>query len=230
MSLKKGEQKRIIHKYNYLHRTKKYKKQQHIFINKIKSGSLAEIGEYHKTHFSNLFYKKITLWNYDIDKYENNKFMDKLLLTACEYRSIIVIDFLKQLFDNDYFDYILYLCCTHNCAKSFKWLFNEILLYNKIPKRLINYYFSLNELFEMACDNGFIKIAEFIKSLFPSKYVIGPNNFDGSYDYQIRTKKEIHFQSKLFLLWLSSSVSPDNNNIFYKIPHDVSRYIIEVFV
>ena len=84
--------------------------------------------------------------------------------------------------------------------------------------------------FCVACENGRIKVAQWLQTLKPYLYVINYNN-DGSYkDYYIRSKKEVLWEQRKTLLWLASNESPNKNSLFYRIPQDVSRYIISNYL
>lgn len=89
----------------------------------------------------------------------------------------------------------------------------------------------LNEFaFCYSCINGHLNVAKWLQTLKPYLYVINYNE-DGSYkDYYIRSKEEERWQKRKYLIWLASDNSPNKKSILYKIPPDVSRYIISNFL
>ena len=81
-----------------------------------------------------------------------------------------------------------------------------------------------------ACWGGHLLVVQWLQTLKPYLYVINYND-DGSYkDYYIRSKKEVLWEQRKTLLWLASNESPNKNSLFYKIPQDVSRYIISQYL
>jgi hypothetical protein len=42
--------------------------------------------------------------------------------------------------------------------------------------------------------------------------------------------KEINWLNKMYPVWLASNESPCKSNLFYRIPEDVSRYIISQYL
>ena len=94
-----------------------------------------------------------------------------------------------------------------------------------------------NSAFRYACERDHLKVAEWLRTLKPFLYIINYNTDDrySSYyirtkDYYIRTKEEARWQKIKYLVWLSSTQSPNVNCIFYKLPNDISRYIIQNFL
>jgi hypothetical protein len=73
-------------------------------------------------------------------------------------------------------------------------------------------------------------VAQWLQSLKPNLYVINYND-DGSYKgYYVRSKEEARWQQRKTLVWLASDQSPNKKSLFYKIPQDVSRYIISNYL
>jgi hypothetical protein len=71
-------------------------------------------------------------------------------------------------------------------------------------------------------------IGDWFQSINPYLYVINYGE-DGSYkDYLIRSVEEERWEKRKLLVWLASDLTPDKNNLFYRIPQDVSRYIIQM--
>ena len=84
--------------------------------------------------------------------------------------------------------------------------------------------------FRYACLNGHLLVTQWLQSIKPNLYVIN-YNVDGSYkDYYIRTFEEALWSKRLIPLWLASNDSPCKKNLFYRIPEDVSRYIISNYL
>ena len=97
-------------------------------------------------------------------------------------------------------------------------------------KSCINISFGNEHSFRYACENGRLEIAQCLQTFKPNLYVINYNE-DGTYkDYYIRSKEEERWEQRKQLVWLASNESPCKNNIFYKIPEDVSRYIISCYL
>jgi ankyrin repeat protein len=88
--------------------------------------------------------------------------------------------------------------------------------------------------FDFACKRCYYKdIAVWLQTLNPEKYVIYWNE-DGSINgYKIRTQKEINrerrWEQRKYLVWLASNQCPERlqKNILYRLPNDVSRYLIK---
>ena len=86
------------------------------------------------------------------------------------------------------------------------------------------------ELFWIACLSGYLLVAQWLQSLKPHLYVINYNN-NGSYKgYYIRSKEEARWEQRKTLVWLASDQSPNKKSIFYRMPQDVSRYIISNYL
>ena len=86
------------------------------------------------------------------------------------------------------------------------------------------------EVFRNACTQGHLLVAQWLLELKPNLYVINYNN-DGSYkDYYIRSKEEARWEQRKYLVWLASDQSPNKKSLFYKIPQDISRYIISNYL
>ena len=75
-----------------------------------------------------------------------------------------------------------------------------------------------------------VKVAQWLQSLKPYLYVIYYNE-DSSYKgYYIRNKEEERWERRKSLVWLASDQSLNKERLFYKMPQDVSRYIISNYL
>jgi hypothetical protein len=84
--------------------------------------------------------------------------------------------------------------------------------------------------FMYACVYGRLLVAQWLQSLKPNLYVINYND-DGSYKgYYIRSKEEARWEHRKYLVWLASNESPNKKSLFYRMPQDVSRYIISNYL
>jgi hypothetical protein len=70
-----------------------------------------------------------------------------------------------------------------------------------------------------------LSVAKWIQSLCPHLYVINDSG-----EYYIRREAEKRWQSRKYACWLASNNSPNKDSVFYKIPEDVSRYIISNYL
>ena len=101
-------------------------------------------------------------------------------------------------------------------------------LLNENPQ--INISVRDEEAFRSACHWGHLNVAEWLRTLKPYLYVIN-YTADGKYvGYYVRAKKEVRWEQIKYLVWLSSSHSPNANCMLYKLPNDISRYIIQNFI
>ena len=82
--------------------------------------------------------------------------------------------------------------------------------------------------FRWACENGHLKVCQWLQSLKPYLYVIHYYKNGGYESYSIRSKEEAKWQQRKYLVWLASNESPNKESILYKVPQDVSRYIINM--
>jgi ankyrin repeat protein len=79
-----------------------------------------------------------------------------------------------------------------------------------------------------ACKKKHLNIAHLLQKK-SNLYVIN-YGVNGEYvGYYIRTKEEANWEKRKYLVWLASKYCPDTNkkSILYKMPNDVSRYLIE---
>ena len=118
-------------------------------------------------------------------------------------------------------DAFRYAC--HKChLEVAKWLLHV--------RPQINISIFDNYVFSYACKQGHLNVAEWLRTLKPYLYTIN-YNADGSYaGYYVRAKEEVRWQKTKYLVWLSSPHSPNTKCILYKLPNDVSRYIIQNFI
>ena len=77
--------------------------------------------------------------------------------------------------------------------------------------------------------NKYLEIAQWLESLKPNLYKIIYDD-DGSYKDYFIDYKEILWQKRKYPVWLASDQTPCKKNLFYKMPQDVSRYIIQKFL
>lgn len=108
--------------------------------------------------------------------------------------------------------------CSSGHLNVVQWLFQL--------KPTINICAEGHFAFKQACIRVRLNVAEWLKSLKPNLYVINYNE-NGTYKgYYIRTKEEEKWQCKKYMVWLRCNDSPNKTSIVYKLPTDVSRYMI----
>jgi hypothetical protein len=129
--------------------------------------------------------------------------------------------------------YIFVLCCeigNVNCLQ-------------KLTQKMKTCKLKINELktcYDIALQNNYIEILLMLSKWFSYNIFVFPN-FHHHYDFyffdNFARNKNICFMKKkqkqrkqLFLLWLTSSNSPNTNCLLYQLPRDISKYIIEQFV
>jgi hypothetical protein len=84
-------------------------------------------------------------------------------------------------------------------------------------------------IWKKAVFNCYYDIIDFIQQTKPEVYVyIRRKNLSNL--HYIRSEKEIRLQKQLIPLWLTCSNSPNKNSIWYQLPRDISRYIIQQFI
>jgi hypothetical protein len=66
--------------------------------------------------------------------------------------------------------------------------------------------------------------------LKPYLYVIHYNEDGSCKGYYIREKEEERWKRRKLLVWLASDKSPNKQCLLYKMPQDVSRYIISSYL
>ena len=119
-------------------------------------------------------------------------------------------------------EYAFSFACGLGLLQVAKWLL-EI-------KPDINISINDEEAFRNACENGRLEVCQLLQSLKPYLYVIHYGE-DGSYkDYYIRSKEEERWEKRKLLVWLASDSTPCKKNLLYRIPEDVSRYIIQMYL
>ena len=151
----------------------------------------------------------------------NDQFFD-----ACRDGDIIAVK--KLLNDNPQIDisfrdeYAFRLACANGHLEVAKWLFHV--------RPQINISACDNYAFYFACLYGHLEIAVWLQTLKPYLYTI-KYYFDGKYmGYYIRAKEEARWQQTKYLVWLSSTHSPNTKCVWFKLPNDISRYIIQNFI
>lgn len=75
----------------------------------------------------------------------------------------------------------------------------------------------------------YLEIAKWLQSLKPYLYKIEYSTDNYNY-YYICSKEEERWQRRKQLVWLASDETPCKKNLFYRIPEDVSRYIIQMYL
>ena len=78
--------------------------------------------------------------------------------------------------------------------------------------------------FCFACHYGHLKVATWLQDLRPWLYKIIIKQNDDLIPH-INTLEDQQFYKRKYVVWLSSSNTPNKNCIFYKLPQDVSRKI-----
>ena len=110
--------------------------------------------------------------------------------------------------------------CVHGHLEVCKWLHSLN----------IDIAYHDNWAFKYALSSKQYIIGDWFQSINPYLYVMNYGE-DGSYKgYQIRTREEVLWLKRLYPLWLASNETPCKNNLFYRIPEDVSRYIIQMYL
>jgi ankyrin repeat protein len=94
----------------------------------------------------------------------------------------------------------------------------------------INISVNNNEVFICAAKNKNLNIMKWLASLKPHLYIINYWKNGGYKSYDINSKEEERWSQRKQLVWLASNDSPCKSNIFYRIPEDVSRYIISNYL
>ena len=84
--------------------------------------------------------------------------------------------------------------------------------------------------FRNACETRHLLVAQWLQSLKPYLYVIHYNDDDSYKGYYIRSKEEERWETIKLLVWLASDQSPNKKCLLYRIPQDVSRYIISNYL
>ena len=86
--------------------------------------------------------------------------------------------------------------------------------------------------FRSACERGHLEVGEWLRTLKPYFYVIVYNKngvYKSNYVRTIEEAKEAKWNQIKYLIWLSCTCSPNKSCILYKLPFDISRYIIQNF-
>lgn len=75
-----------------------------------------------------------------------------------------------------------------------------------------------------------MEVGHWLQSLKPEYYKI---NYDenGVYkDYIIRSKADANWYKVKYAVWLASDHTPNSSSILYKIPQDISKYVVEMLL
>jgi hypothetical protein len=134
---------------------------------------------------------------------------------------------------------------TLDISKKNEWLFQKACRHKHLHitqwllqiKPDINISVNNNQLFKLDClrnnhlkFNRYLNMLKWLQSLKPHLYTIEYFE-DGSYkNHYIRTFEEERWEQRKCALWLASNESPCKECLFYRIPEDVSRYIISNYL
>ena len=120
-------------------------------------------------------------------------------------------------FDNMAFRATCYICGSSHYKHA------------NIDDSMTTHYYMHNMYFYYKRYKKYLEIAQWLESLKPNLYKIIYDD-DGSYKDYLIDYKEILWQKRKYPVWLASDQTPFKNNLFYKMPQDVSRYIIQTFL
>ena len=88
-----------------------------------------------------------------------------------------------------------------------------------------------DEAFRMACFYDHTSLAQWLVTLKPFLYTIRINNRTGTLKHwHVRVAEHARWQNRKYALWLRSPKVCHSANVFCKIPEDVSRYIVQMFL
>lgn len=122
--------------------------------------------------------------------------------------------FLEMHPDIDIIDYaILYYCVENEHLQILQWILEikpEINI--SVDNAIFNIVYN--------CKND-----EIAKWLITQNPDININHGDESYEYFIKIKKDIKWEKQKYALLLASDLSPNKNNILYRIPQDLIRVV-----
>lgn len=132
------------------------------------------------------------------------------ILTACEYKNYKVIEWFMSTYQ--YANHIIYqkiasIKLQFEVAQWFRETYHIQSQSLAIPIHLFK-----NHLHEVQQNH---EICEFV---------------DNNMAIIIRTKKQVIWYRRKYPVWLSSRISPNKECIFYCIPKEISRYIIQCFL
>ena len=83
--------------------------------------------------------------------------------------------------------------------------------------------------FRCACNRGHLSVAQWLFTLKPFLYVFRLNECNGSVKiWRVRSAEHARWQKRKCALWLRVQQTPAN--VFSKVPEDVSRYIVQMFL
>ena len=90
--------------------------------------------------------------------------------------------------------------------------------------------------FRQACRQGHLHVAEWLQTLQPFLYKITLERFDNQtnishFNYRIRISEHIRWQKRKYAMWMRSGKTvAAANTMFYKMPEDVSRFVVQTFL
>jgi hypothetical protein len=124
---------------------------------------------------------------------------------------------------------MFWLSCKKGHLRVCQWL----LQVSKEKGKEFDISYDDNAAIAYACLENQIHIVKWLQSLRPYLYEIKYNKMGKITGYIVRSneeeKKEENWQHRKYLVWLASNNCPEQNknNLFYKLPSDVSRLLIE---
>ena len=131
---------------------------------------------------------------------------------------------------NEMFIYMLKLCCEIGNENYFKQMEQRLWSLGDLDATTIK------NCYDIAFKNKHFHILILLSKWYPEYVRIFPN-FNHYYDFYFTTRtniqsiyKEQKQKKQLFLLWLTSTHSPNINCFLYQLPREISRYLIEQFV
>ena len=123
-------------------------------------------------------------------------------------------------------NYIFSETCETGQLEVAKWLYE---IFNDIDLLFMNGK-SSNYVFSLATINAqFLEMAEWLQSLNPYLFTLSYQSGIIS-GYKINLEKEMKWRQRKYPLWLASDESPNQKCLLYRIPEDVSRYIISIYL
>ena len=134
--------------------------------------------------------------------------------------------------------WLLSVCPTINISIRDEFAFRYACVYNHL--HVAKWLLSVKPTIDVTALNDFafcftaLEIATWLASIKPWKYKVEiqtcnssiTNSTLNTYTKRILSKKEQQYYFQRYPLWLMSSISPNQNSIFYKLPLDISKEIL----